>query len=368
VTAVAIDAAGAVGATGSTDRTIKIWRFDNIRAVGASDAHAGAVVSLLFSADGRMCGSGGGDGRIKIRDVASGRVLRTIDTNSAPVRSLAFSADGSCVLSVGVDDQAWLWTVDDGASTWIPIRHSAPIDSCTLSATARYMVTACSDRFVYLWDVPSGGLVEKYGTRRLFDHLIEPSPRRQERAESDDLRDEYLAGERIFHVNVARISDDGSRIILSGFVPDSGGIRTQSPHDPSEGGALLVFDPLSGAINTVPTPQAERVSAVAVDALGTRLLWARANHHLELWDLETEECIRTLRGHSEKVNAVAFTPEGYAVSCSRDRSFRVWHLATGECVASFVADAALRSLAVAPDGTFGVGDVAGRVHFLRLVN
>ena len=78
------------------------------------------------------------------------------------------------LLSSGIDQKYWLWTVHEGEDVWMPIRHAAPVIYSALSARARLLMTACGDRFVYVWDVPSGALVEQYGTRRLFDHLIPP--------------------------------------------------------------------------------------------------------------------------------------------------------------------------------------------------
>ncbi len=57
--------------------------------------------------------------------------------------------------------------------------------------TARYLTVACADRFVYLWDIPSGVLLERHGTRSLFDQLITPSARRQQPL-PEELRDRYL--------------------------------------------------------------------------------------------------------------------------------------------------------------------------------
>src|SRR5262249_61544247 len=145
---------------------------------------------------------GGEDGRIIVRDVESGREACSIDAHTSPVRSLAFTADGACVLSAGVDHNYWMWTVETGESVSMPVRHMSPVDYVALSETARYLTTGCADRFVYLWDVPSGVIVERYGTRRLFDHLIAPAPQRRDLPDTDEYRDMYLPGEPVYDVVV----------------------------------------------------------------------------------------------------------------------------------------------------------------------
>nr|WP_317267257.1 hypothetical protein [Arthrospira sp. SH-MAG29] len=78
--------------------------------------------------------------------------------------------------------------------------------------------------------------------------------------------------------------------------------------------------------------------------------------------------IRTLRGHTDEVNAVTIAPDNQtAVSGSEDRTLKWWYLAMGEVLATFRGDGAIASCAVAADGVTVVGgDWLGRVYFLRL--
>jgi WD40 repeat protein len=373
VNAVVINRSGTRAATTSPDRTIKVWRLDRLRPPSVQGIHAGAVVALVFSPEGRLCASGGADGRVMVRDVESGRVVRTIDAHNGSVRSLAFTADGSCILSGGIDDQYWLWPLDEIDGTWLPIRHTAPIDYCAFSQIARYLTTSCTDHFVYVWDVPSGALVERYGTRRLFDHLIQPAPRRHLLADSDTLRDRYLPGEAVYEVMIVDMSRDGRHAMFSAVPRNVGGVRgarraAGTADDQANQICLLVLDLTTGEVRSMGAAQADVITAFVVDQQARQLLWARADHALELWDLEREARIAKMRGHTEKVNMVALTADRmHAVSCSRDRTVRIWSLVDGEQIAAFTADAALRSLATAPEGNLiAVGDVAGRVHLLRL--
>ena len=378
VNAVVISADATRAATGSADRGIKLWRLDARQGLGTTDAHTGAVTCLVWSPDGQRFASGGADGRILVRELATGHVLRVIAANAEALRSLAFTEDGQCVLSGSIDSRYVLWAVDSGEPYAMPVRHLAPISHCAFSSVARYLVTACRDHFVYVWDVPGVALTARYGTRRLFDHLIAPAPRRRELPASDELLDAYLPGETKFEVVVVRMSADGRNALLSATAreTDSQWIRARAARaatDPAAtpetpGSCLLVFELATGGVRTVVSTQAEAISAFAVDTSGTRALWARSDHGLELWDLDANQRIALLEGHTEKVNALAFGPhDDLAFSCARDRTLRAWDLQTGRQIASFTADAALRSLALDPQGaTVLVGDMAGRVHALRL--
>lgn len=368
VTAVVIDAAGGRAATGSADRSIKLWRLDTVPGAPPVEAHAGSAVCVVISGDGSLCASGGTDGSILVRSINSGRTVCTIAAHDGPVLSLAFTEDGSCVLSAGVDARFSLWAIATGEGYAVPLRHLAPIVHCAYSGVARHLITACRDHFLYLWDVPGGALISRYGTRRLFDHLITPAPRRAELPFSEELLDTYLAGETVFDVVIVRMSGDGRHALLSATARDAGSLRPAVAAAPPAGSCLLVFELASGSVRSLSDLQPEVISAFALDATGVRLLWARSDHSLELWDLDRGERLATLDGHTDRVNAVAFSPQGdRAFSCGRDRTLRTWNLATRQTIASFTADAALRNVAVAADGHALVAtDVAGRVHSLQI--
>jgi hypothetical protein len=80
--------------------------------------------------------------------------------------------------------------------------------------------------------------------------------------------------------------------------------------------------------------------------------------------------LRTLKGHSDWVNAVAVTPDGRkAVSSSDDQTLKVCDLERGEVIAAFTGDSPIICCAIGPDGvTIVAGESSGRVHFLRLEN
>ena len=56
---------------------------------------------------------------------------------------------------------------------------------------------------------------------------------------------------------------------------------------------------------------------------------------LRVWELETGRCVRTLKGHKANVFSVSLTLDGrYALSRSEDNTDRVWNLENGKCVRS----------------------------------
>ncbi len=83
--------------------------------------------------------------------------------------------------------------------------------------------------------------------------------------------------------------------------------------------------------------------------------------------MESGRELRTLTGHSDRVNGVAMSADGRrAVSASRDKTLKVWDLETGAVVATFNCEGPALCCAFAGDRRIVAGDYSGRVHFLSL--
>jgi len=50
------------------------------------------------------------------------------------------------------------------------------------------------------------------------------------------------------------------------------------------------------------------------------------DHTIKLWDLNTRQCINTLREHKSSVINVIYHSDGYLVSCSNDQTIKVWDI------------------------------------------
>ena len=53
---------------------------------------------------------------------------------------------------------------------------------------------------------------------------------------------------------------------------------------------------------------------------------------IKLWDLETNECTRTLEGHTEQINGIEVLAKGHLISGSDDKSLKVWNPSDGVCL------------------------------------
>ncbi len=75
VLSVAFSRDGRFLATGSLDKTAKLWEVESGRAVRSFQAHTSLVFSVAFSPDGRLLATGAGDGAVRLWDAQTGQEL-----------------------------------------------------------------------------------------------------------------------------------------------------------------------------------------------------------------------------------------------------------------------------------------------------
>ena len=77
--------------------------------VGTLQGHSRYVMSVPFSPDGTKIASGSVDKTVKLWDVTSGECLQTLEGHSNWVFSLSFSPDGTKLASGSSDQMVTLW-------------------------------------------------------------------------------------------------------------------------------------------------------------------------------------------------------------------------------------------------------------------
>lgn len=109
-----------------------------------------------------------------------------------------------------------------------------------------------------------------------------------------------------------------------------------------------------GAPKVILTGHTDHVNAVAWSPDGTRLATASDDHTARIWDSATGRAVASLTGHTDMVEDVAWSPDGSRIATgSADGTARLWDPRSGRTTATFnnVATFSKNSLTWSPDGT-----------------
>lgn len=143
-------------ASGSSDKSIRMWDVSSGECVRIFTGHFGAIHALAFSPDGRVLASAGEDKTIVLWDIASGQKLKTLTGHTKTIWSLDFSAEGTLLASGSADQTVRLWDAfkargiampedDDGAPAAAAGSAAAPLGTPAATEPKKRVRDATSD-------------------------------------------------------------------------------------------------------------------------------------------------------------------------------------------------------------------------------
>ncbi len=156
--ATSVAAAGGLVFSGSADKSIAVLDAATGQRRQYLTGHAGPVLTLAASSDGKILASAGADRSIRIWSVEKLEIVRSINNHSDSVNALAWSPDGKRLASASSDRTVRIWQPDIGRLVRIVRGHDAKVLS--LAYGPEWIASGAADGKVRRIDVESDAILE----------------------------------------------------------------------------------------------------------------------------------------------------------------------------------------------------------------
>jgi WD40 repeat protein len=290
-------------ASGSADKTIKLWDLETGKEIRTLKGHDNYVNTISFSPDGKTLASGSGDKTIKLWNLETGKEIRTLKGHDNYVYSVSFSPDGKILASGSSDKTIKLWNLETGLEIRTLKGHDNYVRSVSFSPDGNTLASGSADKTIKLWNLETG-------------------------------------------TEISTLKGHDNYVYSVSFSPDSKTLASGS-----EDKTIKLWNPETGKEVSTLKGHDNAVNSVSFSHDSKTLASGSGDKTIKLWNLEAGTEISTLKGHDNAVRSVSFSPDGkILVSGSQDKTIKLWNLEAGTEISTLQGhDNPVYSVTFSPD-------------------
>ncbi len=398
VVGLAVHPNGKLLASASWDHTIRVWTLDlpadpKPRVL---TEHSGIVNEVTFSPDGSQLASAGEDGAVNVWETKSWKTTTTLRGHDGVVHHVSFSPGGKSVVSTGQDGQLKLWDLTRSQLGVVATGTGQLQRKVVFRADGtRFYVSSVSlpardpDGYVTSHDSDTGKQLRVIGRRPGGFRTVAADPDGQFVAADSDI--DIQLWDAATEKPLRELKGHASKVSAIAFL--SGGILVSGADDgtvklwrAATGELIHELEPRVGPVTQIAAEAQESVFAIAGNE-GQLAVWRLttggleeqqalrrdvggpiaslacssrdktlavgcANGHIRLWNLSSGTELPAIKGHTDAVVSLDFSPDGRRLASGGQEGAAVlWDTQSGQ--EALILRRQLRSLngvAFSPDG------------------
>ncbi|XP_033085861.1 dynein assembly factor with WDR repeat domains 1 isoform X4 [Trachypithecus francoisi] len=290
-------------ATGSFDKTCKLWSVETGKCYHTFRGHTAEIVCLSFNPQSTLVATGSMDTTAKLWNIQNGeevctlresrwrlalleeaelenhakRIFKAMTGHSGEVISLSFNTSGDRIITGSFDHTVVVWDADTGRKVHILIGHCAEISSALFNWDCSLILTGSMDKTCMLWNATNGKCV-------------------------------------------ATLTGHDDEILDSCFDYTGKLIATAS----ADGTARIFSAATRKCIAKLEGHEGE-ISKISFNPQGNRLLTGSSDKTARIWDAQTGQCLQVLEGHTDEIFSCTFNYKGnIVITGSKDNTCRIW--------------------------------------------
>jgi WD40 repeat protein len=304
------------------DRVIRISDVETGAELFSFTGHSAMVRSLAFSPDGSELASGSVDRTVRVWNLAT-RQVRVLPDHAGTMGSIAYASDSKTLYAAGLESGIVAWDPTSGERRAVLGERAGKTICLATSADGTRLASYGDDQLIHVWDTATNKQITFIHPATQDVRCIALSP--DGKRVATDVEDSIV---RVWNVDTAKpvltLRGHTATVFGLAFSPDGWQIFSASADQ-----TVKAWDAVESAEVLRLRLASSAIVAVMIESK-QMLACAESGGTISLWDIETGTRRKTLPGHVGGARGACWLPAQQKLASSGDDGrIRLWDIDTG---------------------------------------